>query len=335
MRRRRTLWITLLAVPLVVLLADAAYWWIASRNLRDGYNAWLANARAAGWTVVTDAPKSGGWPLAASLSIRRVTLDGGTRDIPGGLTWNTDRLVLRVDLIDPRMLRANASGQQKLRVGDTPEIPYTAHRLELALPVVAAPWPDTLELSAENLRGPNASVASLQFHLAGTPPNPLGFTLQARGISPPPDVARPFGPGTASLSLDGTLADAPVAAATPKLWMSAWHQANGKLALEHLALAWGPLDLTATAMLTLDDKLQPAGSASAKASGYAETLDSLATHSVISRSAATAAKAVLSLLATTPADGSAPSVEVPLTLRDRTLSMSMVPLLRLPTVEWH
>jgi len=335
MRRRRTLWIILLAVPVALLLADTAYWWLAGRNLRYGYEAWLANAHATGWSVTTDRPKLGGWPLAATLSMRRVNLSGGAWDIPGGLGWSADRLVLRVNLIRPGMLHANASGQQKLRVGDAPEIPYTSHRLELALPLMAAPWPDQVDLSAENLRDSNASVGMLDVHLTGIPPGPVSFTLHATGINPPPDVARPFGPGTASVSFDGTLAAAPATADTPKQWMAAWRQANGSLKLEHFALTWGPLDLTATATLSLDDKLQPAGAASAKATGYAETLDSLATHSVITRSAATAAKAVLSLLATVRPDGSAPSVEVPLALRDRTLSMSMVPLVKLPSVEWR
>jgi hypothetical protein len=69
--------------------------------------------------------------------------------------------------------------------------------------------------------------------------------------------------------------------------------------------------------------------------GYADTLDALATHGVISKSAATAAKAVLSLLANSPDDGSPPDVEVPLTLQYRTLSMRQIPLVRLPELDWE
>ena len=76
------------------------------------------------------------------------------------------------------------------------------------------------------------------------------------------------------------------------------------------------------------------GTGNARVVGYAETLDALATHGVISKSAATAAKAVLSLLAHTPEDGGPPDVEVPLTLQYRTLSMRQVPLLRLPEIDW-
>jgi len=69
--------------------------------------------------------------------------------------------------------------------------------------------------------------------------------------------------------------------------------------------------------------------------GYAETLDALAAHGAISRSAATVAKAVLSLMANSPDDGSPPEVDdVPLKLEFRTLSMRQVPLVRLPELDW-
>ena len=54
----------------------------------------------------------------------------------------------------------------------------------------------------------------------------------------------------------------------------------------------------------------------------------------ISRSGATAAKAVLSLLASSPENGGPPSVDVPLTLKYGTLSMRQVPLVRLPELDW-
>jgi hypothetical protein len=143
-----------------------------------------------------------------------------------------------------------------------------------------------------------------------------------------------LGPRIASLVLRGAL-DGPVPhsrAAAERA--SVWRDGGGTLQVQHLAVTWGPLDLTASATLTLDEQLQPMGTGSARIVGYAESLDALAAHGVISRSAATAAKAVLSLLAHTPEDGSPPDVEVPLTLQYRTLSMRQVPLLRLPEIDW-
>jgi len=99
-------------------------------------------------------------------------------------------------------------------------------------------------------------------------------------------------------------------------------------------MGWGPFGLTSSATLALDDQLQPMGSGSGRLAGYAETLDRLAAGGILTKSAATAAKAVLSLMAGT-GDGDVPSeVDVPLTLQYRTLSMRQVPLARLPELDW-
>jgi hypothetical protein len=76
------------------------------------------------------------------------------------------------------------------------------------------------------------------------------------------------------------------------------------------------------------------GAGTSRMTGYGATFDALAASGALTRSAATAAKAVLSLLAGTPGDGDPTDVDVPLTLQYRTLSMRQVPLLRLPEVEW-
>lgn len=76
------------------------------------------------------------------------------------------------------------------------------------------------------------------------------------------------------------------------------------------------------------------GTGTAQVTGYAATLDALARAGLMSCSAATTAKAVLSLLANAPDDGSPSEVEVPLSLQYRTLSMRQVPLVRLPELDW-
>ena len=104
--------------------------------------------------------------------------------------------------------------------------------------------------------------------------------------------------------------------------------------VQNLVLNWGPLSLTGSATLALDDQLQPMGAGTSRVTGYAATLDALASGGALTRSAATAAKAVLSLMAGSPDNGATDDVDVPLTLQYRTLSMRQVPLLRLPEVDW-
>jgi hypothetical protein len=348
MRRRRRLWIILLSTPLMLVAADTIYWQMAERNLEDGFAAWIAGRRLAGWTATIRQPMRGGWPLAATLTVPEVSFKGGDPDIPGGLAWSADRLTLRIALLRPGVLEVAADGAQRFRFADSPEIPYTADRLHVTLPLPSSAPPRSVDLAAVNLRGgmPMGSVATAgttiglvhlhvdyrQAQQSGEPA--LGFSLHAEAISPPPGIARTLGSHIADLTLNGVL-DGPMPRARRLAdRASAWRDGGGALEIQHLAVNWGPLDLTASATLALDEQLQPMGAGSARIVGYAETLDALAAHNVVSKSAATAAKAVLSLLAHNPDDGSPPDVEVPLTLQYRTLSMRQVPLVRLPELDW-
>jgi hypothetical protein len=348
MRRRRRLWIILIATPLLLVAADTLYWHLAERNLDDGLAAWLADWRASGWTATMGQPVRGGWPLAATLIAPEVSLQGGDPDIPGGVAWKTDRLVLRTVLLRPGVLEVASEGMQRLRLAAGPEIPYTADLLRMTLPLERDTPPRSATVTAHDVRAgmprsgdaaASLTIGSLDLHLDFKPAAQagdvaVGFSFDAQAVGLPASYARSLGSRIASLTLQGAL-DGPVPRARGMgERAAAWRDGGGTLGIERLTVNWGPLDLTASATLALDEQLQPMGTGTARVVGYAETLDALATHGVISRSAATAAKAVLSLLAHTPEDGGPPDVEVPLTLQYRTLSMRQVPLLRLPELDW-
>ena len=348
MRRRRRLWIVLIATPLLLVAADTLYWHLAERNLDDGFAGWVAEWRASGWTATMGQPARGGWPLAATLTVPEVLLQGGDPDIPGGVAWKTDRLVLRTVLLRPGLLEVASQGMQRLRLAAGPEIPYTAALLRMTLPLERDVPPHSAVVVAHDVRAgmpasgdaaASLTIGSLDLHLDFKPAAQagevaLGFLFNAEAVGLPASYGRSLGSRISSLSLQGAL-DGPVPR-TPAMGerATAWRDGGGTLGIERLAINWGPLDLTASATLALDEQLQPMGTGNARVVGYAETLDALAAHGVISKSAATAAKAVLSLLAHTPEDGGPPDVEVPLTLQYRTLSMRQVPLLRLPELDW-
>jgi hypothetical protein len=341
MWRSRKLWIAVLAVPLLLVAADSLYWFIAKRHLEDGFAAWVAQARANGWTITTGKPEAGARPASATLPVPTVPLQGGDRDILGGLTWTAERLVLQVSLLRPRLLVVEPQGEQQLRLSGNPEIPFTASHMQAVLPVAAEPWPRFAEIGVTDLHiaGDLATVGSTQVHLdfapEATASQPaIGLTLEAERVGLPAGPARALGPNIASLAIEANLSGPAPPGATVTDQAKAWRSAGGSLNIRRVALLWGSLDLTAHATLTLDDQLQLAGDGSAKATGYGEALDALASHGGISRSGATAAKAVLSLLASNPENGGPPSVDVPLTLKYRTLSMRQFPLVRLPELDW-
>jgi Uncharacterized protein conserved in bacteria (DUF2125) len=343
MRGRRRLWLSLLAVPLVLLAADTAYWRLVAGNLERGFANWVSVQKAHGWTEQNGRTSVGGWPFAAILVVPALSLTHGGSDMPGRVFWSAERVKLRIALMRPAMLEIAPEGQQQVRLADNPAVAYTAGRLRLLLPLQAKDWPDFAELAVANLRAETptgvASVGSLQLQLVFHPEARSGepaviASLQAGDLGLPPRTVRPLGPNVAKVEMEAALNGPLPVAGAPADQATSWRDGGGSLAIQHLVLTWGPLDLSASATLALDDQLQPMGAGTAHIVGYAETLDTLAAHSMISRSAATAAKAVLSLLANAPGDGSRPDVEVPLTLQYRTLSMRQVPLLRLPEVDW-
>jgi hypothetical protein len=344
---RRRLWIVPVAGVLLLVTGHFAVWRYEADQLDAGFAGWLAQRRAAGWTVSTGAPVRGGWPLAATLSVPDVVLQGGDPDIPGGLAWSTGRLELRVDLLSPGTLQLRTEGMQHLRVADLPDIAYTADSMVALLPLEAQTPPHAVSLTARNLRAglPDVDAAAsltvglVQFDGSIKPAAPAGeaaftYRLTSEAIALPEVRQWALGSRISSFAIEGTV-DGPVPLArglVPRA--AAWRDGGGTLEIRHVAMGWGPLGLSGAATLALDARLQPMGTGTVRLVGYAAALDALASVHVLTPSAAVAAKAVLSLLASVPEDGGPPEVEVPLTLQDRTLAMRQVPLLKLPEVIW-
>jgi hypothetical protein len=347
MRRRLRILLTALLLAVVVVIGDFVAWHFAVQQMRSGLANWVAARRAAGWSVSTTTPEAGGWPLAATLTLRDVALQGGAPDIPDGLAWQAERVVLRLAPLHPLVLRINAEGAQRLRVADAPDIPYTAGRLQLLVPLQADPSAQALDLHGEALRAsiPVAgaddalTLDRLDVDAVVNPTAPRGqaavsMSVKADAIGLPSRRNWPLGPRIASVVLDAALNGPLPNAVGLTACAAAWRDDGGSLEVRHVETHWGPLGLTGTATLALDPELQPMGTGTAQVTGYAKTLDALARNGLMSRSAATTAKAVLSLLASSPGDGSPSEAEVPLSLRYRTLSMSQMPLVRLKELDW-
>jgi hypothetical protein len=340
-RRRRLALALLVVVPVLVIAADYALWRWAVWRLEFGIGQWMAQSRAAGWSVSAGTPQPGGWPFAASVTLPHPFLSGGAAELPGGLAWSADRVVVSLHLLHPRVLQIEPAGQQHLQFAGGFDLPFTADRLIATLPLAAGP--PTLDATARALRvggarGRMVAVQSLALHGVQSTAA-LGFALRSSGISLPGAQSWALGPEIASAAVTGTISGGVTQAsadAPPDLAARAasWRDHGGRVNVQSLALSWGPLAVAGTARLRLDRELQPAGSADARLTGYAPALDRLAAQGVITAPTAAAAKAVLSLIAQ-PAPGTGEAeVTVPLTLAGRELSIGAIPLLRLPLLVW-
>jgi len=338
------------AVLAVLVGAHALLWRWGTQQLASGFAGWAAAARAQGWTVTSGNPQPGGWPLAAELSVPELFVSGGLPDMPVPLTWSSDRVVLHVGLLHVRQLLLLPEGMQRLRLGEGADIPFTADRLQIAVPLDPGAPPRSADLAAANLRlgvprdGAAAAltVALLAGHAAWQPAAAQGepvlrFALSAEEIgvpSPMPGGAAALGPRITSFSLQGAL-NGPLPR-VPDLAARAAARGRGGGAGGRAPRAGGggARGGNGPAPRGRGEQLQPMGTGTLHLRGQGEALDAMAAGHVITPAAARAAGAVLGLLAHAPPDGGAPVVDVPLTLRERTLAMGLMPLARVPELVW-
>lgn len=340
MRTRR--WIAALCVPVLLLAADAIVWRLATARLTASLQAEIAHARREGWTIRYDNLSSGGWPDSALLRIENLSVETA---LPGGaaLRWGSNALSIRARLSRPDIVTIVPEGPHALEIGGGPPIPITAvqPRLTVTLGLAAA-----LRAEAESFAAaiPGAGrlelghvQASADFDLdAGRDKPAVTFAFSTSPVTLPDHTKWSLGHDIRAITCDGVL-NGPIPLSTTRGLTgraTAWRDAGGSLDIRKVSIGWGPATVEASATLALDEDLQPMGAGSGKISGFDAALDALAAGGVLTRSGARAAKAVLSLLADTPAGGQPEEVEVPLTLQFRTLSVRQVPLLRLPELEW-
>lgn len=338
---RRWLWIA--AVLVLIVAGDAALWSYAIRRLEAGLTQWVTAQRAAGWQVSIADQRGGGWPFAASLRLHHVAVEGGRPLAGDGIAWQSDRVVLRLAFVHPTTLEIDASGTGRVRAAGGPDVPYSADRLLVGVPLWATGPPDSAAVLAEALTagksGQTVTIHDLTAHISVAPGAIAGepavsLSLDASDILLPPRRDWPLSQRIASLATRAVLGGPLPAKGSLNERAVTWRNDGGVLHIPALQMVWGPLHLRARATMELDPDLQPAGSGSATLVGYTATANALATQGVMTQGAAIAAKALLSLMAETPASGGPSEVKVPLSLQHRTLSMRQVPLVRVPALDW-
>jgi hypothetical protein len=347
-RRRRPVLRLLLGTLLLAAGLGAGHallWhWMAER-LEAGFAGWAALQRTQGWQVTHGPPARGGWPFAATLTLPQFRLEGGEASLPGGMAWQADRLVLRLQPPQLDRLQLDLAGQHRLRLGEA-DVAVSADRLHGTLPLDQGALPGELRLEGEGLRlgtaADTVALRTLQLTLASrTTATADEPAVTLRGAAD--DLTLPADAGPALATLGRTIGSVVVEAAlsapvppgrSPAARAAAWREGGGTLDLRSLALRWGPVAAFATATLALDEALQPMGGATLRLSGGAEALDAAAAAGLMPARTAATARTFVRLLSRTPPEGGPPELEVPLTLENRTLSLARMAVARLPAWHW-
>ena len=347
-RRRRRRWpIPVLLAGVVLVGSYVGLWLWAERQLDQGFTRWAAVSRTQGWNVASAAPKRGTSPWAATLLIPNLSIAGGEADIPGGLEWHCDRVVIELSLVHPRVVVIRALGAQRLRVSGLPEVPYHASDFHAQLPVQLGEPPRQLDIESARLSvelpdaaaGP-LSISRLAVHAqwvtdADRHEPPLTVAVRAVDLVLPERVKWPLGSHVALVSGDAALnGEMRREADTPAQRAAAWRDSGGQLKAQRFMVTWGALNVSGNASIGLDRSLQPAGSGTAQVVDPGDALNALVAHGAISRRAAFAINAVLALMQHVPDSGGSPVVELPVSIEDRTVSVGNIPLAKLPALVW-
>src|SRR5664279_27038 len=128
-------WIGLAAVPALLLAADIVYWRVASDRLRGGLQNWIAAQRSQGWVIESGPAALGGWPRAATVTVRTLHMRHTGSDLPGAVDWVSSGLVLSIPLYLPTDIDVSFRGPQHLRIGTVPETVITGDTMEAAVPL--------------------------------------------------------------------------------------------------------------------------------------------------------------------------------------------------------
>jgi hypothetical protein len=331
---RRWLVVALVIAAMLAVASFAAWSWAEGR-MAEGFTTWRTRMAAQGWSVTMGGLSRGGWPLAAELVVDDLSLIGGEASVG----YSAGRVTMRVGLDEPGALRVLFEGPQTLRLGAAPALPFTADRLGLTIPLAPGHPPTEAGLDGKNLSfaapAEGLTVGLLEARADWSAAATTDLRISTEAITLPPTVTSPLGPHIASATVDGTFSGAiPMDAATPAVAAEEWRDSGGAITLRRIALGWGPLGVSGSASARLDAASRPEMTAKLRLVGLGETLSALAAARLITPQAARTATAVATLLSAAPKEGGAPGVEVPLTLRDGTLSLGVVPLMTIGKLVW-
>ena len=325
--RRPVLWLVLLlGLPVAAIGVHGALWYLATQQIIDQTTTQLRILGRQGWTTFADAPVRAGYPWVAEVSIPGIRIAGPL------LEWQAERLVIRLALYRPQTVRIAAEGKQAGRLGGAPMAPFSAARDEA---IVDLTTPDVLNIELDGLQAatPSGPLAADTVRLRldralltlgldignatlpGLPGGwPLGTRLDRLGV----DVA-----------VQGGL---PADTTGPSL--KVWRDGGGRIDLTRLVLGWDKVKTAGQLQLSLDPLLQPNIAGQVRIGGFGGLIDALVAANLLAPRQAPVVRAVLGMLARPAEDTGPDSVDVPVTLRDRSLNVGRIPLLRLPEFVW-
>lgn len=335
----RRIGMLLAAVLVVGAAAHGAAWWL----LCSAVVASIDGAGPDGGRLHHGGLARGGWPLRAGVTIARPELHRPATGLLPAVTLAAVSAEAGVQLASPRDATATFRCPCRIAFPGTPgaaPADIEAGALMLSFRVETDAPPRRWQLDGEDVTiaqaGEAVQIASLRLtgerdEAARSPRQIVAFAFG--GVRLGPAAEAPFGrvirTATGEAVVSGALPPGPDTEAA----LRAWRADDGRIELRRLAIAWGPLALSAGATLALDRALQPMGAGTIRIANWRPALEAVGNAGLIDRQALALVRLALTAVAR-PAPGGGSMVELPVALEERTLTAARIPIARLPEIAW-
>ena len=324
---RPLVWLALLVgLPILLVGAHGAAWYLATQQIIDQANGQLRLLGRQGWTTFAETPVRGGYPWVAEVTIP------GMRIADPLLEYRVERMVVRLALVRPQIVRIAVEGQQAARFGGGPLVPFIAKRGE-AIVNLLTPDAADIEFDGFDAKAPSGPFTAEIFRLRL---DRAALTLGANVVNAtvpglPPNW--PLGPhldrAEVAVAVQGGLPGETTAPA-----LQAWRAGGGRIDISRIGFGADQVKAVGQAQIGLDDLLQPVVTGQIRVGGYTRLIEAAVAANLLGSRQALAMRAVLGMLAKPAEDTGPDSVDVPVSLKDRSLNVGRIPLLRTPEFVW-
>jgi len=336
-KRRIVKWVGILVLAAIAL--HGLNWWLLSRQAELLLQVWLDERRAEGFEISHTQLSVGGYPFEVTLTAQTLEIK---RSLPQGV-WatNSEGITARSKLMSPNVIKITTQSSDALwpRFGRIEAGKLEAGPAHIDLNIVDG-QPKTVNLLIGDLlfTGANGRVATtetLDLKLKQpTLPAVVEISIDARKTILPEQANSPLGTSVARFQMTAQLNGA-VSPGTLRSILSEWQGNGGTIEVGTLTFDHGPLSLTGNGTLSLDQSLQPVGAFSAKVQGFRPTLSALTQQSLINERDAALASIVLGALAKPSPSNGKPTLDLPITLQQQTLSVGPFNLMKLKAFIWE
>ena len=333
----RRLPVTLLVLITLAGVTYSAWWYWLANEARTQFDTWVEGEQAQGRNVSFENFTVSGFPGPLAIHTEALRID----HVPGGWTLSMPKVEVAITPWQINVLTGRIQSPANLAVRTGPAT--GTYQLQMAGNTFRAvvDRAASLDLGFEGIdiqnlaTGETLRADTLNATLTrGSVPIYATLDLDAGGITLPETLNAALGNQVKSLQLRIDASGAQLPSGLNAQSLDAWRVNGGAFDVTNLAIIHGPLGMRGAGALALDGAMQPVGAFTAKITGYAAAIDALSRVNAIPPGNAAIAKIVLGAMAKVPDGGGPKTIELPLTVQDRHLSVGPVQLMRLPRVIW-